>query len=247
MKNVFRRFLLSLAFLSFFLLACTNNQSLNSNSAVNQRGKERIAELNRSVFGISISVEGRDAPKKFSIGTGFLVGENLIASAFHVQTRSEELGRKFAKNYKIVGWQKLKSGEFIEFPLEIAADDKESDLIAYRFDDKMLKANPNFADVKSLALAESTPPIGEEVVSVGYYGDYKFPFNSIGNIAMIDANDDIFADLTLMSGNSVAPVCSLETGAVVGVTTDVLEIGNASVRYGIAKSAVKLRTLLAKL
>lgn len=235
-------------FLFFILLvsfcACTNQ---SSNTDFNQQKKARIAELNKSVFGISIVVEGKDAPKKFSIGTGFLIGENLIASALHVQTRGEELGKKFGTPFKIVGWQMLKTGEFVEFPLEKAVEDKEFDLIIYRFDGKILKENPSFSNIKPLAIAEKIPAIGETVVSVGYYGDYKFPFNSIGNVAMIDANDDIFSDLTLMSGNSGAPVCNLETGEVVGVTTDVLDLGNETVRYGIAKSAVKLRALLAKL
>ena len=44
-----------------------------------------------------------------------------------------------------------------------------------------------------------------------------------------------------------APVCDLETGEVLGVTTDVLDLGNETVRYGIAKRASKLRELLQKL
>jgi S1-C subfamily serine protease len=91
------------------------------------------------------------------------------------------------------------------------------------------------------------PPLGEEVVSIGYYGAYEFPFNSLGNVSMIDINEDIFTDLTLMPGNSGAPVCSLETGEVLGVTTDVLDLGNETVRFGIAKRAAKLREILRKL
>ena len=64
---------------------------------------------------------------------------------------------------------------------------------------------------------------------------------------MIDKNEDIFSDLTLMPGNSGAPVFDLETGEVLGVTTDVLDLGNETVRYGIAKKSAKLRELLQKL
>lgn len=230
--------------LLLYFSACTNQKS---NSDFNQQKKARIAELNQSVFGISIVVEGKNAPKKFSIGTGFLVGENLITSALHVQTRGEELGKKFGTPFKIVGWQTLKTGEFVEFSLEKAVEDKEFDLIIYRFDGKILKENPNFSNIRPLTLAEKLPLIGETVVSIGYYNDYKFPFNSIGNVAMIDANEDIFSDLTLMSGNSGAPVCSLETGELVGVTTDVLDLGNETVRYGIAKPVAKLRELQLKI
>ncbi len=243
------RFLFCFTCLSL-LFSCTNQSTKESavsdNTDSNQRRKERIAELNRSVFGISIVVETKDAPKKFSVGTGFLIGENMIASALHVQTRAEELAKKFEKPLKIVGWQKFRTGELLEFPIEVAAEDKENDLIIYRFDNKLLKEHSYFAAVKPLVLAENPPSIGTAVIAVGYYGDYKFPFNTIGNVAMIDENDDIFSDLTLMSGNSGAPVCSLETGEVIGVTTDVLELGNETVRYGIAKSALKLRALISK-
>ncbi len=47
--------------------------------------------------------------------------------------------------------------------------------------------------MKPLTLAENLPPIGKEVISIGYYGDYEFPFNSIGNVAMIDKNEEILA------------------------------------------------------
>ena len=117
----------------------------------------------------------------------------------------------------------------------------------YRFDRKILQENPKLSAIKPLVLAENLPPLGEEVVSVGYYGAYEFPFNSLGNVSMIDVNEDIFSDLTLMPGNSGAPVCDLETGQVLGVTTNVLDLGNATVRYGIAKRAAKLHELLRRL
>ena len=50
-----------------------------------------------------------------------------------------------------------------------------------------------------------------------------------------------------MPGNSGAPIGSLETGEVLGVTTDVLGLGNETVRFGIVKRAVKLRGILQKL
>ena len=101
--------------------------------------------------------------------------------------------------------------------------------------------------MKPMALAENLPLIGEEVVSIGYYGDYEFPFNSIGNVAMIDKNEEILSDLTIMPGNSGAPVCNLETGEVLGVTISVLDLGNETVRFTIAKRASKLKELLQRL
>lgn len=237
-----------------FLSSCTQpNRGKTSalapaNTVANSAKKERIAELNDSVFCISVVIKGRDYEKRFSVGTGFLIGEGLIASALHVQTKAEEMFGKFEKpTSKIVAWKKFATGEIAQFPIEIAVSDKDSDLGIYRFDPKILRKNPKFSTIKPLVLAENLPPLGEEVISVAYYGAYEFPFNSMGNVAMIDKNEDIFSDLTLMPGNSGAPVCNLETGEVLGVTTDVLDLGNATVRYGIAKKSAKLRELLQKL
>lgn len=251
MKNS-RQFLLCFFSLSL-LFSCSspnreNPAALPGNIAARQNKKELIAALNDSVFCISVIVKGKDYEKRFSVGTGFLVGENLIATALHVQAKAKELPGEFERpTSKIVAWKKFATGETIQFPVEIAVSDDKSDLAIYRFDSQSLRENPKFLSLKPFALAEKLPTVGEEVVAVGYYGAYEFPFNSMGNVAMIDKNADIFSDLTLMPGNSGAPVCSLETGEVLGVTTDVLDLGNETVRYGIAKSAVKLRELLQKL
>ena len=135
----------------------------------------------------------------------------------------------------------------MQFPIEIVASNDQTDLAIYRFDPKSFHENPKLAPIKPLVMADVLPPLGQEVVAIGYYSNYDFPFNSIGNVSMIDKNEDIFSDLTLMPGNSGAPVCDLETGKVLGVTTDVLDLGNETVRYGIAKSAAKLKELLQKL
>ncbi len=250
--KISRKFLLCLICLSFLFSCISQNQKESitalDNSAANQSRNERIAALNDSVFCISIAVKGKNIQGRYSVGTGFLIGEGLIASALHVQSKAEELAKKFENSsYKIISWKKFKTGESVEFPIEITVSDKDNDLAIYRFDSKVLQENPKFSAIKPLALAENLPPLGEEVVSIGYYGEYQFPFNSIGNVAMIDENEDIFSDLTLMPGNSGAPVCDLETSEVLGVTTDVLDLGNETVRFGIAKRAAKLRELLQKL
>jgi len=243
--KIVRKFLLCLLCLSFLSSCSPQNKK---ESAEKADKKHLIALLNDSVFCISIIIQGRDHEKRFSIGTGFLVAEGIIASAAHVQTKALEMRGKFEKlTPKIVAWKKFNTGEVMQFPVEFAASDEKSDLSVYRFDHKIFLENPRLAVVKPLTLAESLPPLGEEVVSIGYYGAYEFPFNSLGNVSMIDVNEDIFSDLTLMPGNSGAPVCDLKTGEVLGVTTDVLDLGNETVRYGIAKRASKLRELLQKL
>jgi S1-C subfamily serine protease len=219
-----------------------------SDTAAKTDKKQLIAALNDSVFCISVIVKGSDYEKRFSVGTGFLIAEGLMASAFHVQTKAEELPGEFLKPAsKIIARKQFSNGEIAQFPIEIAASDTQTDLAIYRFDPKNFRDNPKLASVKPLVLADDLPPLGQEVVSIGYYGTYDFPFNSLGNVSMIDKNEDIFSDLTLMPGNSGAPVCDLETGKVVGVTTDVLDLGNETVRYGIAKRTAKLKELLQKI
>lgn len=243
--KIARQYLLCFICLGF-LASCTPQNK--NESAANLGKKQLIARLNDSVFCISVIINSRGYEKRFSVGTGFLIGEGLLASAAHVQTKAEEMPGKSEKPAsKIVAWKKFNTGETVEFPIQIAALDEKSDLAVYRFDRKIFLENPKLAAVKPFLLAENLPPIGEEVVSIGYYGAYEFPFNSIGNVSMIDVNEDIFSDLTLMPGNSGAPVCDLATGEVLGVTTDVLDLGNETVRYGIAKRAAKLRELLQKL
>jgi S1-C subfamily serine protease len=205
--------------------------------------EERISEINKSVFAISVVYKFEDAEKRAVSGTGFLVGENLIASAAHVQSEIEKLMRLSPKSVRtLVAWKKLPEGETISFPLEFIGKDEEADLGLYRFE----RANFENTEIKPLRLAKGLPAIGEEVVSIGYYGGYEMPFNSLGAVSMIDKDDEIYSDLTLMPGNSGSPVCSLRTGEVYGVNIKVMAIGDGTIRLGIAKRAEKLKALLEK-
>ena len=235
-----------------FLFAACAGESKNENANVPNAAKpsrtERINALNESVFCISIIAKGKNFKNKYSVGTAFLVGNGLLASAYHVQTKAGKLAEVFEKNeYELIGWKTFDGVEYVHFPVELFLEDKENDLAIYRFDDNILKENPKFAAIKPLTLAENLPPLGAEVVAVGYYGDYQFPFNSIGNVSMIDKNEDIVSDVTIIPGNSGAPLCSLETGEVFGVVVSVLDLGNETVRFGISKRAAKLKELLQKL
>jgi S1-C subfamily serine protease len=222
--------------------------AVSASSAPNQTKKERINALNDSVFCISIIVKGKKFEKNFSVGTGFIVGNGYLASALHVQTKAGQLAKEFEKNtYRLVARKTFQTGEYLEFPIELFVSDENTDLAVYRFDDRALRENPKFSAIKPLTLAENLPPLGEEVVAIGYYGDYELPFNSTGNISMIDKNEDIFSDVTIIPGNSGGPICSLETGEVLGITVSVLDLGNETVRFGIAKRASKLKELLQKL
>lgn len=66
------------------------------------------------MFCISVIIKGEDYEKRYSVGTGFIVGEGLIASAAHVQTKAEELLGKFKKpTLKIIAWKKFETGEIV--------------------------------------------------------------------------------------------------------------------------------------
>lgn len=252
MKNFLTIIFLLLCF-GFLSSSCFNQSERqiaveSKDSDARQKNKEeRAAALNKSVFCISIRIKGRDFERKISIGTGFLIDDYLLATAFHVETRAEELSRYFrASTYRIVAWKRLNADEIIEFPVERTLFNREDDLAIYQFSSKILRENPKIAPVKPLALAENLPPVGAEVVSIAFYGDYEYPFNSFGNVSMIDVNEDIVSDITLMSGNSGGPLCDLRTGEVLGINTSVMTLGNQNVRFGIAKRAAKLKALLPK-
>lgn len=221
----------------------------SSNSAVKQKSREEIiAELNNSVFCILVVVKGKNFERKISVGTGFLISDYQLATAFHVQKRAEELSSYFrTSTYHIIARRRLDAGGgVVEFPIEMSLFNRDSDLAIYQFASKFLRENPKAASIRPLALAENLPPIGAEVVSIAYYGDYEYPFNSFGNVSMIDVNEDIVSDVTLMSGNSGGPLCDLKTGEVLGVTVSVMTLGNNTIRFGFARRATKLRELLKK-
>ena len=254
----FSKFCLSLSLFAFLLSSCarvepneTETVRQNSHSGINPSKKELISELNNSVFCISIVVKNKSFDeKRFAVGTGFLVGNSsgYLASALHVETKARQLSETLQKgSFEIIAWKTFDAVDYIQFPVELFLSDQANDLAIYRFDPKVLRESPKASLFKPLKLAEKLPPLGEEVLAVGYYGDYQFPFNSIGNVSMIDKNEEIISDITIMPGNSGAPVISLETGEVLGIVISVLELRSETVRFGISKRASKIKELLQKI
>jgi hypothetical protein len=104
----FRRIFLCLICLSVSLSCAARNKEYSA-AAVNK--KQLIAALNNSVFCISVIIKGADYEKRYSVGTGFLIGDGLIASAAHVQTKAEEMPGKFKRpTSEIVAWKKFETG-----------------------------------------------------------------------------------------------------------------------------------------
>lgn len=209
--------------------------------------EERIAAINNSVFCISIIYKNTPNKLKTAFGTGFLVAENLLATAFHVQRDIEQTTKMgVLDSYQIIAWKRFENGDYLEFPIELSKFDADSDIAIYHFDADVLKVQSKNHPIKPLVIADRLPQIGEDVLSIGYYGELEFPFNSLGNVSMINSNDDIYSDLTLMSGNSGSPLCSMRTGEVFGLNTSVMTMGDGTIRLGIAKKGAKLKELLAK-
>lgn len=116
----------------------------------------------------------------------------------------------------------------------------------YKFDAESLKQQQKTREILPFTLADRLPNIGEDVLSIGYYGTLANPFNSLGTISTIDQEDEIYADMTLLSGNSGSPLISMNTGEVLGVNIKVMTMGDGTIRLGIAKKISKLKELIEK-
>ncbi len=235
-----------------FWSACTTGQSFETrpNEAppiLNSSGskEEKIAEFNKSIFCLSVITPKFPNPKRRAIGTAFLVSDKLLATAFHVK---QDLDRQAAQSAKfaghIIAWKKFEDGEYFEIPIKFVVADPKSDLALFSFDAEGLKPQAKKRNIKPLPLADRLPNFGEDILSVGYYGMMEFPFNSLGNVSNIENNEDIYADLTLMPGNSGSPLISMKTGEVLGVNIKVMTIGDGTMRLGIAKKISKLNELM---
>jgi S1-C subfamily serine protease len=209
--------------------------------------EEKIAEFNKAVFCLSVILPSQTAPKRRAIGTGFLVSNKLLATAFHVK---EDLEKQLAQMGRIKGqimaWKKFDDGELLEIPIVFAAGDQESDTALFAFDEERLKPQAKQRQINPFRLADHLPNIGEDILSIGYYGQMETPFNSLGNISNIENGEDIYADLTLMPGNSGSPLISMKTGEVLGINIKVMTIGDGTLRLGIAKKISKLSELMKK-
>ncbi len=230
--------------------AATSNQPNTAKSPTNSPSskEERISEVKNSIFCLSVIAPNSEFPRKRAIGTGFLVSKNLLATAFHVKEDLEKATVNFASlNAKIIAWAKFDNGLYLEIPLTPLESDKESDLALFGFDEEILRRQAQTNEIKPLIIADRLPNIGEDILSVGYYGTLELPFNSMGNVSMIDNNEDIYSDITLMPGNSGSPLISLKTGEVLGLNIKVMTVGDGTIRLGISKRISKLKMLLEKI
>jgi S1-C subfamily serine protease len=236
-------------FFLIFIIATFETQRIQAQPSSNLpvSKEEKIAEFNKSVFCLSVVVPSSNAPKRRAIGTGFLVSETLLATAFHVKTDLEKQMVQFSKfKGQIVAWKKFEDGELLEVSLKFVVGDAANDLALFSFEPESLKLQLQKRNINPLPLAKNLPNLGEDILSIGYYGLMETPFNSLGNVSNIENGEDIYADMTLMPGNSGSPLISMKTGEVLGVNIKVMTIGDGTMRLGIAKRISKLNDLLKK-
>ena len=237
---------------SVFLSACATGKSSETQRVEAQpvahqlsSREEKIAEFNKSVFCLSVVHTKLQDPKRRAMGTAFLVSDNLFATALHVK---QDLDRQMNQSYRlpeqIMAWKKFEDGEYFEIPIKFVAADTESDIALFSFQAEGLKEIAQKRGIKPIQLADRLPAIGEDILSIGYYGLIESPFNSLGTVSNIEKGEDIYADMTLMPGNSGGPLISMKTGEVIGINIKVMTIGDGTMRLGISKKISKLRDLI---
>ncbi len=236
------------------LSACEAGKNSEKKLIINQNSskEERIVELNKPVFCLSVVIPNSPNPKRRAIGTGFLVSENLLATAFHVkEDLDKEVSRYLSSKLhnvlppaQIMAWKKFENGDYLEFPLNLAGFDQDSDLALFSFEVEDLKQQAKTREITPFLLADRLPDLGEDILSIGYYSEMEFPFNSLGNVSTIENGEDIYSDLTLMPGNSGSPLISMKTGEVLGLNIKVMTMGDGTIRLGISKKISKLQELI---
>lgn len=232
-----------------FLNACETNKSAQKLLTIKPQSpkEDKIKELNKPIFCLSVIIPKLPKVEHRAIGTGFLVSENLLATAFHVkEDLDKQANRSETFPGQIIAWKRFDDGEILEIPLKLAAIDQESDLALFSYEIENFKPQFQKQNIKPFQLADRLPDLGEDILSVGYYGLMEFPFNSLGNVSTIEKGEDIYSDVTLMPGNSGSPLVSMKTGEVLGVNVKVMTMGDGTIRLGIAKRISKLSELMKK-
>jgi S1-C subfamily serine protease len=238
------KFRFGFVFLS--LAICFQTLTAQTNSGKSK--EEKIAEFNKTIFCLSVITPNIPKPIRRAIGTGFLVSEKLLATAYHVKEDLDRQAGQFPRlPGQIIAWKKFTDGEFLEIPLKFVQGDAMTDIAVFSFEAETLKPQAQKRKIKPLPFSNRLPEIGEDILSVGYYGLMEFPFNSLGNVSTIDNSEDIYSDMTLMPGNSGSPLISMKTGEILGVNVKVMTMGDGTIRLGISKRISRLEELIKKI
>ena len=153
-----------------------------------------------------------------SVGTGFFVGDHIIASAAHVYL---EAARAIVEGGGIMtAYKVFRDGHRFMVPIEFISADFAHDVVLLRFDSAAVNQQvPNF-HVKALGLDDARPEIGESVAFFGYFAGDDFPILSRTTVAGYTSGGTaelLILDIPANPGQSGSPVFDLRSGKVLGV------------------------------
>ena len=147
-------------------------------------------------------------PGLTATGTGFVVGQNLVATNFHVT----QAGKRFEFVTEQAG----------TFPLEVVAEDRANDLALLRL---LPASDGRYPSFRALPIADASGRLGDSVYTIGYplstiLGDsQRVTDGSISALAGIKSDPRFYqVSIPTQPGNSGGPVIN-QHGAVVGILT----------------------------
>lgn len=206
--------------------------------------QKAIESLQNSVVSISItSASGEEEPN--SLGTGFFIRNDLLATAFHVyEDHLENIKARGEGSRFIARKSSRDKKKSFSIPLTFVLGDKENDLAIFKFDDADIKEQWKDFVINPLTISERKVSIGEEITTAGYHDEYSQPSSSLGIVSQITEDNNIRSDLTILPGMSGSPLLSLRTNEIVGVNHRVSMVKGAQVRLAISVQATHLIVLI---
>jgi len=163
---------------------------------------ELFRELSPSVVSIAVKRSGADAG-----GTGFLVGEEIVATNHHVIEGAQALQVKFMTGEKYTR-------------IELLADDSQQDLALLRIEFSAVDAGAR-PQARALPLGDSDAvTVGERVLSIGNpLGlEHTLTDGLVSARRVFEGRNWIQTSAPVSPGNSGGPLFDMR-GEVIGVTT----------------------------
>jgi hypothetical protein len=104
-----------------------------------------------------------------------------------------------------------------------------------------------------LAVSQTEPNVGDEVIMSGFRGDEIKPFSTFGKVAMVSDRETesnglppktVFFDLTSLPGNSGAPILATSSGKVIGVQLGALNWTSTPTSMSYSANSTSLSKLI---